>query len=105
MKKPNSRSRKGFARLIGIFKLLQKLCPKTVRTPCSILQDDEKVLVSKELIQQFHEINKTLDKCCDLTLQQPIPNKQIALMTDASFGAAGYAVLIEDDPNQKFTPL
>ena len=31
-----------------------------------------------------------------------ISNKQIALMTDASFGAAGYAVLIEDDPDQKF---
>ena len=40
-----------------------------------------------------------------MTLQQPIPNKQIALMTDASFGAAGYAVLIEDDPSQKFTSL
>ena len=26
-------------------------------------------------------------------------------MTDASFGAAGYAVLIEDDPSQKFTSL
>ena len=26
-------------------------------------------------------------------------------MTDASFGGAGYAVLIEDDPNQKFTSL
>ena len=26
-------------------------------------------------------------------------------MTDASFGAAGYAVLIEDNPNQKFTSL
>ena len=31
------------------------------------------------------------------------PNKQIALMTDASFAAAGYAILIVDDPNQKFT--
>ena len=70
-----------------------------------MLKSDEKVLVSKELVQQFEEINKALDKCCDLALQQPIPNKQIALMTDASFGAAGYAVLIEDDPNQKFTSL
>ena len=26
-------------------------------------------------------------------------------MTDASFGAAGYAVLIEDDPSQKFTSI
>ena len=70
-----------------------------------MLKSDEKVLVSKEFVQQFVDINKALDKCCDLALQQPIPNKQIALMTDASFGAAGYAVLIEDDPNQKFTSL
>ena len=70
-----------------------------------MLKSDEKVLVSKESVQQFEEINKALDKCCDLALQQPIPNKQITLMTDASFGAAGYAVLIEDDPNQKFTSL
>ena len=63
-----------------------------------MLKSDEKVLVSKE-------INRALDKCCDLALQQPIPNKQIASMADASFGAAGYAVLIEDDPNQKFTSL
>ena len=26
-------------------------------------------------------------------------------MTDASFGAAGYAVLIEDDPSQNFTSI
>ena len=70
-----------------------------------MLKSDEKVLVSKELVQQFEADNKSLDKCCDLALQQPIPNKQIALMTDASFGAAGYAVLIEDDPSQKFTSL
>ena len=59
----------------------------------------------KELVQQFGDINRTQDKCCDLALQQPIPNKQIALITDASFGAAGYAVLIEDDPSQKFTSI
>ena len=65
-----------------------------------MLKTDEKVLVSKELVQQFEEINKALDKCCDLALQQTFRNKQKALMTFASFGAAGYAVLIEDDPNQ-----
>ena len=70
-----------------------------------MLKSDEKVLVLKQLVQQFEEINIALDKCCDLVLQQPIPNKQIALMTDASFGAAGYAVLIEDDCNQRFTSL
>ena len=33
--------------------------------------------------------------------QQPIKNKQLILMTDASFTAAGYAIIIENDPNQK----
>ena len=68
-----------------------------------MLKSDEKVLVSRELVQHFEEINKAPDKCCDLALQQPIPNKQFALMTDASFGAAGYAILVEDDPNQNLT--
>ena len=70
-----------------------------------MLKSDEKVLVFKEFVQQFEEINKALNKCYDLALQQPVPNKQIALMTDANFDAAGYAVLIKDDPNQKFDSL
>ena len=70
-----------------------------------MLKSNEKVLVSNELVQHIEEINKALDKCCDLSLHQPIPNKQMALTTDASFGAAGYAVLSEDDPNQKLTSI
>ena len=35
-----------------------------------MLKSDEKVLVSKELFQKFEEINRVLDKCCDLALQQ-----------------------------------
>ena len=70
-----------------------------------MLKIDEKVLVSKQLVQQFEEINKALDKFCNLALQQPLPNKQIALMIDANFSSARYAVLEEDDPNQKVTSL
>ena len=55
------------------------------------------VLVPKQLVQQFEEINKALDKSCDLAVQQPLPNQESALMTDASFAAVGYAVIIEDD--------
>ena len=51
------------------------------------------------------EINKALDRCCELALKQPLPNNQIALMTDASFSAAGYAVLIEDDPMEKYSSM
>ena len=54
-------------------------------------------------MKQFREINEALDRCCQLALRQPLPGKQLVLMTDASFQAAGDAVLIEDDPNQKYT--
>ena len=67
-----------------------------------MLKSDENVLESKKLVQQFEELLKALDKCCGLALQQPLPTMQLALMTDA---AAGYAFLIEEDPNQKFTSL
>ena len=55
-------------------------------------------------MEKFPAINKALDRCRELALKQPLPNLQIALMTDASFMAAGYAVLIEDDhPQEKYT--
>ena len=60
-------------------------------------------MVTPDFLEKFTEINKTLDRCCELALKQPLPNKQIALMTDASFSATGYAILIEDDPLQKYT--
>ena len=70
-----------------------------------MLKSHKEILLSKDLVQQFEEINKALDKCCDVALQHPLPNKQIALMTDASFAAARYAFLREYDPNQKLTSL
>ena len=54
-------------------------------------------------MKEFREINEALHRCCQLALRQPLPVKQLVLMTDARFQAAGYAVSIEDDPNQKYT--
>ena len=50
------------------------------------LKNDEKVLVTPDLLEKLADINKALDRCCELALKQPLPNKQIALMTDASLG-------------------
>ena len=68
-----------------------------------MLTKGEKILVTPDLLEKFIEISKAFDRCCELTLKQPLPNQQIALMTDASFSASGYAVLIEDDPLEKYT--
>ena len=62
-----------------------------------------KIPITPDIMKEFREINEALDRCCQLALRQPLPGKQLVLMTDASFQAAGYAVLIEDDPNQKYT--
>ena len=52
-----------------------------------LLKNDAEVMVTPELLEQFTEINKALDRCCELALKQPLPNKQIALMTDSFFGS------------------
>ena len=54
-------------------------------------------------MKEFRETNEASDRCCQLALRQPLPGKQLVLMTDVSFQAAGYAVLMGDDPNQKYT--
>ena len=62
-----------------------------------------KIPITPDVMKEFREINEALDRCCQLALRQPLPGKRLVLMTDASFEAAAYAVLIEDDPNQEYT--
>ena len=102
------KSKKALQRCLGFLNYYKNYVPRLSERLApfyKLLKSDEKVLISKELVQQFEEINRALDNCCDLALQQPILNKQIALKTNASFGAAGYAVLIDVDPSQKFTSI
>ena len=99
-------SKKALQHYLGFLNYYRNYVPRLSEklTPFfKLLTKDEKVLVTPELLGKFTEINKALDRCCELALKQPLLNKQIALMTDSSFSAAGYAVLIEDDPLEKYT--
>ena len=100
------KSKKALQRYLGFLNYIRNYIPRLSEklTPFfKLLTKDEKVMVTPDLLDKFSEINKALDRCCEPALKQPLPNKQIALMTDASFTAAGYAVLIEDDPLEKYT--
>ena len=100
------KSKKALQRYLGFLNYYRNYIPRLSEklTPFfKLLTKDEKVLVTPDLLKKLTNINKALDRCCELALKQPLPNKQIALMTDASFSAAGYAVLIEDDPLEKYT--
>ena len=54
-------------------------------------------------MNDFREFNDALDLSCQLALRQPLPDKQLFLLKDASFQAAGYVELTEDDPKEKIT--
>ena len=102
------RSKKALQRYIGFLNYYRNCIPRLAErlTPLfQLLRTTDaraKIPITPDIMKQFREIKETLDRCCQLALRQPLPGKQLVLMTDASFQAAGYAVLIEDDPNQKY---
>ena len=57
--------------------------------------------ITSELKETFDSVKKALSDYCELALKQPIPGNQLVLTTDASFRSAGYALMIEDTPDQK----
>ena len=65
--------------------------------------DKAKTPISRDKTKKLREVNKALDRGCQLALRQPLPGKQLVFMNNAIFQAAGYAVLIEVYPNQKNT--
>ena len=66
-----------------------------------VLKAEVPINITSELKETFGSVNKTLSDACQLAPKQPIPGKQLVLMTDASFRSAGYALMIEDNPDQK----
>ena len=103
------RSKKALQRYIGFLNYYRNYIPRLGErlTPFfQLLKTTDaktKFWIAPDIMKQFKEINAALHGCCQLALRQPLPGKQLVLKTDASFQAAGYAVLIEDDPNQKYT--
>ena len=66
-----------------------------------LLKPEVPINITSELKETFDSVNKALSDPCKIALRQPIPGKQLVLMTDASFTGAGHALMIEDNPDQK----
>ena len=66
-----------------------------------VLKTEMPINITSDLKETFDSVNKALSDACELALKQPIPGEQLVLMTDASFRSAGYALMIEDNPDQK----
>ena len=66
-----------------------------------LLKTEVPINITSDLKETFDSVNTALNNACEIALKQPIPGKQLVLMTDASFRSAGYALMIEDNPDQK----
>ena len=102
-------SKKALQRYIGFLKYYRYYIPRLAERLTPFFQLPKttdaktKIPITPDIMKEFTEISEALDRCCLLALRLPLPGKQLVLMADASFQAAGYAVLTEVDPNQKYT--
>ena len=62
-----------------------------------LLKADAKITVSEVLVDNYEEYSASLAEACGLALRQPITRKQKVFMTDATFRASGYALMIEEN--------
>ena len=103
------RSKKALQRYIGFLNSSRNYIPRLAERLTPFFQllkttdAKSKIPITADIMKQFREIKEALDRCFQLALRQPLPGKQLVLMTVASCPAAGYSVLIEDDRNQKYT--
>ena len=98
------KSKKALQRYIGFLNYYRNYIPRLSErlSPFfKLLKETSKFYVPTNLVEDFTNLNKLLENSCQLALKQPLKNKQLIVMSDASFTAAGYAIMIEDDPNQK----
>ena len=98
------KSKKALQRYTGILNYYRNYIPRLSErlSPFfKLLKETSKFYVPTNLVKDFANLNNLLENSCQLALKEPLKNKQLIVMSDASFTAAGYAITIEDDPNQK----
>ena len=66
-----------------------------------LLKTEVPINITSELKETCDSVNKALRDACKVALKKTFLRKQLVLMTDASFRSAGYALMIEDNPDQK----
>ena len=98
------KSKKQVQKYIGFVNYYQNYIPRLSEKLIGmyeLLKADAKIIISEELVNDFKTINTSLAEACGLALRQPVAGKQYILMTDASFRALGYALMIEENDGKK----
>ena len=98
------KSKKALQRYLGFVNYYRNYMPRMAEklNPFyKLLKTEVPINITSELKETIDSINKALSDACELALKQSIPGKQLVFLTDASFRSAGYALMIEDNPDQK----
>ena len=98
------KSKKQVQRYIGFVNYYRNYIPRLSEKPLGfyeLLKANKQSKVTEELIDNYKAINAALAEACGLVLKQPITGRQYVLMTDASFRALGYALMIEEEKDKK----
>ena len=102
------KTKKGLQRYIGFVNYYRNYIPRLSEKIApfhELVKADKPIKITHEIIATFEHINKALDNACGLWLKQPLPNKEYVLMTDANFKNAGYALMIEENADEKLTSV
>ena len=102
------KTKKDLQRYIGFVNFYRNYIPRLSEKIApfhELVTADKPIKITHEIIATFEHINKALDNACGLWLKQPLPNKQYVLMTDANFKNAGYALMIEENADEKLTSV
>ena len=66
-----------------------------------LLKEEVPINITSELKETFDSVYKALSDACELAIKQAIPVKKLVLMMDTSCRSASYALMIENNPDQK----
>ena len=102
------KTKKGLQRYIGFVNYYRNYIPRLSEKIApfhDLIKAEKPIKITNEIMNSFSSINKSLDNACGLWLKQPMPNRQYVLMTDANFKNAGYALMIEENEEEKITSV
>ena len=98
------KSKKTLLRYLGFVRYYKKYFPRMAEKLnlfYKLLKTEVPINITSELKEIFDSVKKTLIDAFELALKQSIPGRHFVLRTDASFRSDGYALMIEDNPDQK----